>query len=60
MMNIVVTYNFIKETLLNLRLPPNRKTGQQGFVSYTTDRQLSKNIPQCYSPAREFLSEPAH
>jgi hypothetical protein len=32
MMNIGVTYNSIKETLLNLRLPPKRQTGQQGFI----------------------------
>ena len=37
MLKIGVTYNV--ETLLNIGLPPNRKTGQTGFVGYATDRE---------------------
>src|SRR6266436_5645075 len=36
-LKIGVTYDSVEETLLNLGLPPNRKTGQQGFIGYTTD-----------------------
>ena len=39
-LKIGITYNSVEETLLNLGLPPNRKTGQTGFVGYTTEGKL--------------------
>jgi uncharacterized protein (DUF849 family) len=39
-LKIGVTYNSVEETLINLGLPPNRQTGQTGFVGYTTDGKL--------------------
>ena len=44
-LKIGVTYNSVEETLLNLGLPPNRKTGQTGFVGYATDGKLPKPRP---------------
>jgi len=39
-LKIGVRYNSVEETLINLGLPPNRQTGQTGFVGYTTDGKL--------------------
>ena len=36
-MKIGTWYNSAEETLFNLGLPPNRKGGQLGFVTYETD-----------------------
>ena len=36
-MKIGTWYNSPDETLFNLGLPPNRKGGQLGFVTYETD-----------------------
>jgi uncharacterized protein (DUF849 family) len=37
MLKIGVTYKSTEETLANLGLPPNRESGQQGFIVHKTD-----------------------
>jgi hypothetical protein len=44
-LKIGVTYNSVEETLINLGLPPNRQTGQTGFIGYTTDGKLPTPRP---------------
>jgi uncharacterized protein (DUF849 family) len=39
-MKIGTWYDTIEETLFNLGLPPNRESGQQGFLVYDTDGKL--------------------
>jgi uncharacterized protein (DUF849 family) len=39
-MKIGTWYNSVEETLFNLGLPPNRKGGQQGFLTYETDGKI--------------------
>ncbi|MBS2004450.1 MAG: 3-keto-5-aminohexanoate cleavage protein, partial [Cyanobacteria bacterium SZAS LIN-5] len=44
-LKIGVTYNSVEETLQNLGLPPNRKSGQAGFIGYpATDGKLRKPL----------------
>jgi len=40
MLKIGVTYGSTEETLANLRLPPNRRPGHQGFMVLETDRKF--------------------
>ncbi len=39
-LKIGTVYNSVEDTLFNLGLPPNRKGGQQGFLTYQTDGKL--------------------
>jgi hypothetical protein len=41
-MKVGVWYDSVEETLFNLALPPNRTTGQTGFLKYETDGKLPK------------------
>jgi uncharacterized protein (DUF849 family) len=42
MLKIGVTYKSTEETLANLGLPPNRESGQQGFLVHKTDGRLKE------------------
>ena len=44
MLKIGVTYNSTDETLANLGLPPNRESGQQGFIVHKTDGRLREPV----------------
>jgi len=35
----------VEETLRNVALPPNRATGQTGFLVHETDGRLQKGMP---------------
>jgi len=44
MLKIGVTYESTEETLSNLGLPPNRETGQQGFLVHKSDGKLRETV----------------
>jgi hypothetical protein len=39
-MKVGVWYDSVEETLQHLGLPPNRKEGAKGFLTYETDGRL--------------------
>jgi uncharacterized protein (DUF849 family) len=49
-MKVGVWYDTVEETLFNLGLPPNRKEGYKGFLSYDTDGRLPKATGTQTSP----------
>ncbi len=44
MLKIGVVYGSTEETLANLGLPPNRESGQRGFLVHTTDGRLREPV----------------
>jgi uncharacterized protein (DUF849 family) len=50
-----VWYNTVEETLFNLALPPNRATGQTGFLTYDTDGRLPQPVAAGHSNPTSIL-----
>lgn len=42
-LKIGTTYETVEDTLFNIGLPPNRESGQRGFLTYETDGRLQEN-----------------
>jgi uncharacterized protein (DUF849 family) len=54
-MKVGVWYNTVEETLFNLALPPNRATGQTGFLTYDTDGRLPQPVAAGHSNPTSIL-----
>jgi hypothetical protein len=54
-MKIGTWYTSVEETLFNLGLPPNRREGQQGFLTYDTDGLLHPTYTEDEMPSDPTL-----
>jgi uncharacterized protein (DUF849 family) len=43
-LKIGVTYDTVEQTLFSLGLPPNRESGQTGFLTYETDGKIREQV----------------